>query len=235
MSNGTPDSNPQAPDMGSFDFNALINESKETLLNPKAYFAALKTTGGLAEPLIKAVIYGTVAGVIALLWSVLKIGAVTGGMFGGAVGVMVFVWYIIAAVIGLFIGAVIVLVISAICKGSTDFESNVRVTASLMVVMPIGALLGFAGGINLYFGSVVTLCVNIFSLWLLYNALNETLKAKQETIKIVSYVLIAFFVLAMFIKIATVRKANQFMDGFNNSDFKEMMKDIEKEKEKENN
>lgn len=231
MSNGNPDSNPQAQSTGSFDFNAFINESKETLLNPKAYFAALKTTGGMAEPLIKAVIYGAVAGVFAFLWSVLKIGAVTGGMFGGAVGVMVFVWYIIAAVIGLFIGAVIVLVISAICKGSTDFESNVRVTASLMVLMPISALLGFAGGINLYLGAVVTLCVNIFSLWLLYNALNETLKAKQETTKIVSYVLIALFVLAMFMKIATLRKANQFMEGFKNSDFQEMMKDIEKEKE----
>jgi hypothetical protein len=231
MSNGTPDSNPQAQSTGSFDFNAFINESKETLLNPKAYFAALKTTGGMAEPLIKAVIYGAVSGVFAFLWSVLKIGAVTGGMFGGAVGVMVFVWYIIAAVIGLFIGAVIVLVISAICKGSTDFESNVRVTASMMVVMPIGALLGFAGGINLYLGAVVTLCVNIFSLWLLYNALNETLKAKQETTKIVSYVLIALFVLGMFMKIATLRKANQFMEGFKNSDFQEMMKDIEKDKE----
>jgi len=230
MSNGTPDSNPQAQNMGSFDFNAFINESKETLLNPKSYFAALKTTGGMAEPLIKSVIYGAVAGVFAFLWSIMKVGAMAGGMFGGAVGVMVFVWYIIAAVIGLFIGAVIVLVISAICKGSTDFESNVRVTASLMVIMPIGALLGFAGGINIYLGTFVTLCVNIFSLWLLYNALNETLKAKQETVKIVSYVLIGLFVISMLIKITTFRKANQFMDGFKNSDFKEMMKEMEKEK-----
>ena len=231
MSNGTSDSNPQAQGTGSFDFNAFINESKETLLNPKSYFAGLKTSGGMAEPLIKAVIYGAIAGVFAFLWSVLKIGAMTGGMFGGgAVGVMVFVWYIIAAVIGLFIGAVIVLVISAICKGSTDFESNVRVTASLMVLMPISALLAFAGGINLYLGVIITLGVNIFGLWLLYNALIETLKAKPETTKIVGYVLIALFVLMMLGKIATLRKANQFMEGFRNSDFKEMMKEMEKEK-----
>jgi len=38
------------------------------------------------------------------------------------------------------------------------------------------------------------------------------------------------FVLAIFMKIATLRKANQFMDSFNNSDFKEMMKEMEKEK-----
>ena len=231
MSNGTSESNPQAQGTGSFDFNAFINESKETLLNPKSYFAGLKTSGGMAEPLIKAVIYGAVAGVFAFLWSVLKVGAMTGGMFGGAVGVMVFVWYIIAAMIGLFIGAVVVLVISAICKGSTDFESNVRVTASLMVLMPVGALLGFAGGINLYLGAIITLAVNIFGLWLLYNALIETLKAKPETTKIVGYVLIAIFVLMMIGKLAAVRKANEFMEGFKNSDFKEMMKEMEKEKE----
>lgn len=231
MSNGTSESNPQAQGTGSFDFNAFINESKETIMNPKSYFAALKTTGGMAEPLIKAVIYGAVSGVFAFLWSVLRIGAVTGGIFGGAIGVMVFVWYIIAAVISLFIGAVVVLVISAICKGSTDFESNVRVTASLMVLMPIGAFLGFTSGISLYLGAIVTLAVNIFGLWLLYNALIETLKAKPETTKVVGYVLIGIFVLMMFGKLATARKANELLDGFKNSDFKEMMKEMDKEKE----
>jgi hypothetical protein len=231
MSNGTSDSNPQAQSSVSFDINAFITESKETLLNPKSYFAAMKTTGGIAEPLIKSVIYGAVAGVFAFLWSVLKVGAVTGGMFGGAIGVMAFVWYIIAAVIGLFIGAVVILVISAICKGSTDFESNVRVAAALMVMMPIGALLGFVTGISFYLGAVVTLAINLYGLWLLYNALIETLKAKQETTKIVGYVLIALFVLMMLGKMTAARKANEFMDGFKNFDSKELLEKMEKEKE----
>lgn len=227
MSNEATETTPQGN--GSFDFNALINESKETLMNPKGYFAGMKTTGGLAEPLIKAVIYGAVAGVFAFIWSLLNLNTVSGGMLGGAVGVMAFVYYIVAAVIGLFIGAVIILVISAICKGSTDFETNVRVSAALMVVMPISALLGFAGGISIYLGVFISLLVNLFMLWLLYNALIETLKAKADTVKIVSYVLIALFVLMMISSIVTYRKANQFMEGFKNSDFKEMMKDLEKE------
>lgn len=33
----------------------------------------------------------------------------------------------------------------------------------------------------------------------------------------------------MISSIVTYRKANQFMEGFKNSDFKEMMKDLEKE------
>jgi hypothetical protein len=213
---------------GTFDFNEFIKESKDVLVNPKSYFSTMKTTGGITEPLIKAVIYGAIAGIISFLWSLLKIGAVTGGMFGGAIGIMAFVWSIIAAIIGLFIGGVILLVISSICKGSTDFEANVRVTAAVMVIMPISAFFGFAGGINLYMGIVIGLAVNIFSLWLLYNGLVETLKANPETTKIVTYVLIAIFVLFMLIGLGAKRKANQFMNEFNNSDMKEMMKDMEK-------
>jgi len=212
----------------SFDFNAFIKESKDVLVTPKTYFSTLKTTGGIAEPLIKAVIYGAVAGIIAFLWSLLKLGGAAGGMFGGAVGVMLFIWYIVGAVIGLFIGAVIVLVISAICKGSTDFEANVRVTAALMVIMPISALLGFVSGLNFTAGAIVGLVVNIFALYLLFHALVETLKAKPETTKIVMIVLAAILVLFLLIGMGAKRSANKFMDEFNKSDFKELIEDAEK-------
>src|SRR5512141_1925203 len=114
-----------------FDLNVFIRESKDVLVNPKSYFSSIKTSGGIAEPLIKAVIYGAVAGIFVLFRSLLHLNAATGGMFGGAVGVMAFIWYIIAAVMGLFIGGAIVLVISSICKGNTDFEACARVTASV--------------------------------------------------------------------------------------------------------
>jgi hypothetical protein len=212
---------------GTFDLNEFIKESTDVLKNPKSYFSTLKTTGGMSEPLIKAVIYGAIAGVFAFLWSLLKIGAVTGGLLGGAAGIMVFVGYIFTSVIGLFIGAVFVLIISSICKGNTDFEANVRVTATLMVVLPISAALGFAAGLNIYLGVAVGLLVNVFSLWLLYNALVETLKAKPETSKIVLYILIAIIVLFSLIGLGAKRKANQFMNEFNKSDMKELLKDME--------
>jgi hypothetical protein len=210
---------------GTFDFNVFIKESKDVLINPKSYFSTMKTTGGMTEPLIKAVIYGAVAGIISFLWSILKIGAVTGGLFGGAIGIMVFIWAIIGAIIGLFIGAVIMLIISSICKGNTDFEANLRVTAAVMVVMPISALLGFSGHFNLYFGLILGLAVNVFALWLLYNGLVEALKSKPETTKIVIYVLIAILILFMLIGLGARRRADRF---FNNSEYKELLKDIDK-------
>ncbi|HLN56544.1 MAG TPA: YIP1 family protein [Bacteroidales bacterium] len=211
----------------SFDINEFVKESKDVLVNPN-YFSTMKTAGGMTEPLIKAVIYGAIAGVFTFLWSVLHVGPLTGGLFGGAIGVMAFIWAVIGAVIGLFIGGVIVLVLSAICKGNTDFEANVRVTAAVMIVMPISAALGFLSGINLYLGTFVTLAVNIFALWLTYKGLVQALKAKPDTARIVLYVCIAIFVLFMLVGMGARRKANQFMNDFNSSDLKELMEEAPK-------
>lgn len=214
---------------GTFDVNDFIKESKDVLTDPKTYFSTMKTSGGIPEPLIKAVIYGAIAGAITFLWSLLNIGAAGSSILGGAIGIMAFVWSIIGAVIGLFIGGVILLIISSICKGSTDFEANVRVTAAVMVIMPISALLGFLGHFNIYLGVIAGLAVNIFALWLLYNGLVEALKAKPETTKIVMYVLVAIFVLFMLAGLGAKRKANQFMNEFNNDDLKELLEETEKE------
>ena len=208
-----------------FDFNAFIKESKETLVNPKAYFSTMKTSGGWTEPLIKAVIYGAVAGLIAFLWNLLGIGGIKAGMFGGAIGAMALVWSIVGAVIGLFIGAVILLIVSSICKGNSDFEANARVVAATMVIMPVSALLGFTAGINSWFGMLVSLCVSLYSIFLLYHGLVEALKAKPETAKIVMYVLAALLVLFMLLGMKTRNKMEKYMD---NEDIKEMLKDSEK-------
>ncbi len=209
-----------------FNFNSFIKESIDVLVKPKAYFSTMKTTGGIAEPLIKAVLYGVIGGIIALLWGLLKIGGSL-GIFGGAVGVMMFIWYIIAAIIGLFIGAVIMLIISAICKGSTDFEVNVRVTASVMVIMPIGALLGFVSGLNPTAGSIVSLLVNLFALYLIYHALVEALKAKPASSKVLTIILAALLVLFFVIGLGAKKAANKFLDDFKSEDFKEMIEDLE--------
>jgi hypothetical protein len=212
---------------GTFDFNLFLQESKETLLNPKSYFSTMKTSGGITEPLIKAVLYGFIAGIFSLLWGLLKIGAVGGGMLGGAIGFMAFIWAIIGAVIGLFIGAVILLIISSICKGNADFEANLRVTAAVMVVMPISALLGFASGLNIWLGLIVSLVVWGYSLWLLYNGLVEALKANAATAKIVMYVLVAIMALFLLMGVVARNKAARFMNDFS-KETKDLMKDMEK-------
>ncbi len=210
---------------GSFNFNNLIKESKDSLFNPKAYFASLKTEGGLGEPILKALVYGVIAGIFALLWGLLKVGAVTGGVFGSAVGVMAFIWAIIGAIIGLFIGAVIVLVLSAICGGKTDFEPSMRVTASLMVLMPISAFFGFASGISSVLGAVITLIINLYGIWMLYHALVQSLKAKESTTKVIGIVLVVIAAIMLIIGLTARRAADRYMDRWG-TDIESLEKDL---------
>ena len=209
----------------SFDLNAFIKESKETLLNPKAYFSTMRTAGGMAEPVIKALIYGVVAGIIVFLWGLLGLGG-QAGVFGAGIGAMGLVYTVIAAVIGLFIGAVIVLIISAICKGNTDFEACLRVVASVMVVFPISSLLGFISGISPVFGAIIGLCVNLYALYLLYFGLTESLKTNPGTTKILMYVLAVLLVIFMIAGLSASKKLNKYMDDLSQVNQTELMKDI---------
>lgn len=205
----------------SFDINAFMKDSKEVLLNPKSYFSTMKTSGGLGEPVIKALIYGAVAGIIYFIWGLLHIGTL--GMFGGAFGVVALIYTLIGAIIGLFIGAVITLVLSAISKGSTDFEACARVTAAVMVFMPVTALLSFLTIISPIVGSIISLLVNIYAVYLLYHGLVEALKANPATAKIVMYVLIILLVLAMLAGMGARKRVSRM-----NSDLKELMENVQK-------
>ncbi len=175
-----------------FDFQKFMDETKATLLTPAEYFSVMPKTGGFGEPIIKALIYGFVAALINFLWITLNLSAVGGafgGMLGGGIGIMGLVMAVIGAVIGLFIGGAIVLVISAICGGSTDYEANVRVTASLMVMSPVNALLGFLGGFSLWLSGIVSILIALYGLWLLYNAIIKALGGKEGPAKVITIIL----------------------------------------------
>jgi hypothetical protein len=195
---------------GTFDFNLFLKESKETLVNPKSYFSSMKGSGGFTEPFIKGLIYGITTGIIYLIFYFLKIQTLGLGYMGNAVGFGEFFRIVISSVIGLFIGAAILLIISSICKGNTDFELNTRVSASLMVVMPIYALLSIFMGIYIYLGFVISLILFIYMLWLLYNGLCEGLKCKKESARIVCYVLIALVVIFSLLELRNIAKVDRF-------------------------
>jgi hypothetical protein len=166
----------------SFDFKAFIKESIDVLINTKSYFSKMKTTGGVAEPLIKALIYGAVAGIIGFLWNLVDLG---GPVIGSISGFMIIIWFIIGAIVGLFVGAVLLYIISGICRGSKDYEANVRVIAATLVLFPFNVLLSFTGGLNVIAGIAIMLAIDFFALYLLYHGLIQTLKANPVSVKIV--------------------------------------------------
>ncbi|HOP65027.1 MAG TPA: YIP1 family protein [Spirochaetota bacterium] len=150
-----------------------------------------------------------------------------GGLIGGGVGIMGLVMSIIGGIIGLFIGGAIVLVISAICGGSTSFEANVRVTASLMALSPVSAILGFLSGISLWLGGLVSLAVSLYGLYLLYIAITKALGGKEGTAKVISIILAAIPVLMLLSTLLCAKAATDFSD--------QMMKNMPAENQKQFN
>lgn len=195
----------------SIDLHKILNETRETLLNPKEYFASMPLKGGFAEPVIKAVIYGVVAGLIALLWSLLGLSAIGGGgIWGGAVGLMALFWSILGSVIVVFIGGAVMFIISVACGGNTDFEANLRVAASLMAVYPINAFLSFIYGISFTLGGIVGLAMSLYSIYLTYHAAIEALKGRESSVKIAAIVLVVFALIGFY----GGKKANESMEGY---------------------
>ena len=175
----------------------ILWETRETLLNPKAYFFSMSLQGGLAEPVIKATIYGIVAGLFSLLWSALGMSA-TGGALGGAAGLVSLFWSVLGAVAAVFIGGAVMFIISSACGGNNNFEANLRVASSLMAVYPINAFLSFTYGISFSLGGIVGLVMSLFSVYLVYHAAIEALKGRESSVKIAAIVLVVFALIGFY-------------------------------------
>lgn len=177
-----------------FDFKLFLDDSQRVLTKPLAYFETLRTTGGIIEPLLKVFFYGSAAGILFFLWGLLNFSA-EGALFGGAVGFMVLIWWVIGSVIGLFIFSGIIMVISSICRGNVDFEVSLRVAASIMVLMPVIALISILGEWNIYFFKLISIIVNLYGLWMLYLGLVHSLKTENHTARNATIILAVFVVL----------------------------------------
>jgi len=209
-----------------FDFSLFISEWKETLVNPKGYFSTMKTEGGLAEPVIKALIYGAVAGLLYLIWGLLHFGGGRYGYLGGMFGIGGLFSAVIGAVIGVFIGGVIVLIIAAITEGNKEFEACLRVSASLMALFPINAALSFLVGINAELSTIINLCINIYGLYLLYLGVTIALKGNEKTTKIIAFVLGGILLLLIAIGLITALAVKSF-SGFTENKADEMIKNYQ--------
>jgi hypothetical protein len=119
--------------------NAFIETLVMVLTKPDQAFRTMKTEGGLAEPLIYALIGGCVGGIVSLL---LSLGLQSMGLFAGqrdtfaalagiGVGSIALIVLVpVFIVIGLFIGAAIVHLCLMIVGGANkSFETTFRVLA----------------------------------------------------------------------------------------------------------
>jgi len=209
-----------------FNFGNFVEDSKNALLNPKDYFAKMPTKGGFGEPVIKVLIYGTIIGIFAFLWSLAGLRLVSGpAWLGGGLGIMAFFGSIISSIIGLFIGGVIMLILSAIFSGTTDYEANVRVVASLMVINVISGIFNFFDGINLYIGAIVSIIISLYGLWMTYHAMVQTLKTKENGTKILMIVLAVLMIISSFGGIAAKKAMQNISSKYGLENFDNMTKE----------
>jgi hypothetical protein len=138
-------------------FPAFVETLKLVLLNPATSFTAMKTEGGLTEPLIYAVIGGSVGFIVYFLFSLFisSFGLVgtrnaLAGVLGVGVGAVVFVIFMpVLIALGVFIGSAILhLCLTLVGGARRPFETTFRVVSfavgsayPLMIVPLCGGLI----------------------------------------------------------------------------------------------
>lgn len=137
--------------------NAFIETLKLVLSNPTVAFSTMQTEGGLAEPLIYAVIGGSAGFIVYFLFSIFfgSIGMMSyrnplAGVMGFGIGGIFFIIFVpVLLAIGLFIGgAILHLCLTLVGGARRSFETTFRVlcfaagsTYPLMIIPLCGGLI----------------------------------------------------------------------------------------------
>jgi hypothetical protein len=151
-------------------FPAFVETLKLVMLNPTSAFLAMKTEGGLSEPLIYAVIGSSVGFIVYFLFSLFmsSFGLMgnrnaLAGVLGVGIGAVVFVIFMPALIaLGLFIGsAVLHLCLTFVGGARRSFETTFRVvcfaagSAYPLMILPV------CGGLIAGIWCIVVECIGL--------------------------------------------------------------------------
>jgi len=177
-----------------FSIQEFFKNSVLSLTRPGEYYSRMDGAAGAGESILAAVIFGIMTGLINFIWGLTGMGILTGtlgAVLGGGIGILSFFGSVLGAFMALFIGGIFILIISALCGGSTDFNKNLRVSSTLLVIMPVKALLGLAAGTAHGAGGLISLAVTLYGLWMLYHALKSFLGCREKAARVASLILTA--------------------------------------------
>jgi hypothetical protein len=152
-------------------FTAFIETLQMVLTRPVEAFTVMKREGGFGEPLIYAVVGGSVGAIVAFLFSLLfhSFGMLTdqrnplGAMAGMGIGSIGFIILIpLFIVIGLFIGAGIIHLCLMIVGGANQpFETTFRVLAFTQGSTGVLQLIPVCGGLIAAVWGIVVNCIGL--------------------------------------------------------------------------
>jgi hypothetical protein len=181
-----------------------LKETRQILQAPGAYFSSLKDTETTwIDLVLRALFYGLVGGILALLWGLPRLNAV-GLLWGSAGSFWALIIWPLAAVGALFLAGLIIWIISSICGGSNDYFKSLRVSGALLAFIPICAFFSFTLRINIYLHTIIFTVISVYGLWILYHALRQYLQSQEKATKFMGIFLliavIAFSILTLFPK-----------------------------------
>jgi hypothetical protein len=158
---------------------SLWQDSLQLLVNPAYFFSTLSADHSIGKSLVKVIYYGLISSLLLVFLfvngkSINDGSAMISLLMALGLGLIV----ILNNILVLFVGGLIVSMISAIGKNKSDFRLGVQVVAAIEVLLiPLVFIVMTAIDETLkYYINVV---LNMYALYLLYNALIYTFKSRR--------------------------------------------------------
>ena len=121
---------------GSFDIRTVIDQAKQVISSPQAFYRNMNKSGGYGEPVIFLLVMAVASGLLTAFLALTNLVPVPVGTGLGMVIVLP-----IAALIGGFIGAAILFVVWKLMGSPEKYETAYRCVAYTSAIMPIVTVL----------------------------------------------------------------------------------------------
>ncbi|MDR0448919.1 MAG: hypothetical protein LBG89_00450 [Rickettsiales bacterium] len=149
------------------------------LFNPQKFFKSIIVDGNLDAPIIKALVYGLIGGALTFGLQFMHGHPTTIGTLFSE-----FITTPIIALLTLFALAGVMMLIAEFTQGDRDFETAVKGLASIFFLYPVMLALN-ALAFNCTSMWIISLAVDAYILFLLYNISIYCLNGKKVNVKIV--------------------------------------------------
>ncbi|MDR2412873.1 MAG: hypothetical protein LBD50_01530 [Rickettsiales bacterium] len=166
-----------------------LKHIRDILIKPKRYFTKIVADGNLEESMLRAFMYGMLAGGLVLILRLIGGATITiGSVFTAVVIVPVL------AVALLFVLSGLLMLVSEITGGERDWEIAVKGLASVFFIYPVILVLN-ALAFNCTSLWIISIVVDAYILFLFYNISLYCMKGKKYNVMIVIGVISIFMIM----------------------------------------
>lgn len=172
-----------------FDFQRLWSDSERILREPKSFFSSMPVSGGFADPVVRAAVYGLAAGLVNLIWGIFGLGHGRMMTSFGGLGIGGLVGMPLMALAGVFVGGAVLWLAARLCGAQPGYEAAARASAACQVLLPVRAAFNLFHAASPSLGLALGVALNLFGAWLAYNALASALGVEERKARVAGVVL----------------------------------------------